>query len=91
MREINKSGKCKRCGVKLPDHARSDMLYCGTNCRVGKHRNDKGDQRRKYECNCHWCGKRFEAVSYWRSYCPGNACKQAAYRARKAAGQQLMF
>jgi len=92
MREINLSGTCRRCHKKLPSGVRSDCLYCpGGKCRVAAHRRRQGPQRARFECQCHWCGRKFEAISYWRKYCPGNACKQAAYRARVGAGKQMMF
>lgn len=92
MREINRTGRCYSCGKKLPADARSDMLYCrGGNCRVKAHHKRHGGRGVQWECVCQWCGKRFTTSGYARSYCPGNACKQAMYRKRKAAGKQLMF
>ena len=92
MREINRTGRCYTCGKKLPDGARSDMLYCrGGNCRVKAYYNKQGGRGREYKCTCAWCGSTFTNQGYSRSYCPGNACKMAMSRARRKAGKQAMF
>lgn len=90
-RVVWRSPVCIVCGVKFKYVKRGDTKYCSKDCkkranRAAAYMNRMSDQLEK---RCQWCGVG-RLHDPRQSYCSA-ACKQAAYRARRKSGDQLMF